>query len=280
VNCVVFERDLFPREHVGESFVPATTRVFKELGFLDQMDASGSPRKFGAVWSADADAKQYDHEWEGLTPDCLADIRFEEREQEGVPKNYTWHVDRGKVDLAYLQHANSLGAKVYSGVRIDHVDLDDEDCASIRYRVGRKEVSTRVKMVVDASGRKTQEDREYRLRSSRTDGYGRYAARPTGPSGGRAPAIEGPMGDSARAAMLGSVLPAFWNFMLAARARELGTCWTTLHLFGEQEVAEILGIPYDEVMQTALSPVAYTVGTDFKPAKGRGLETALHVDTW
>ena len=97
---------------------------------------------------------------------------------------------------------------------------------------------------------------------------------------GRAPAIEGPMGDAARAAMFGSVLPAFWNFMLAARARGLGTCWTTLHLFREQEVAEILGIPYDEVMQTALSPVAYTIGTDFKPAKGRGLETALHVDTW
>ena len=97
---------------------------------------------------------------------------------------------------------------------------------------------------------------------------------------GRAPAIEGPMGDLARASMFGSVLPAFWSFMLAARARGLGTCWTTLHLMREQEVAELLGIPYDEVMQTALSPVAYTVGTDFKPASGRELEGSLHVDSW
>ena len=54
--------------------------------------------------------------------------------------------------------------------------------------------------------------------------------------------------------------------MLAARSRGLGTCWTTFHLAHEQEAAELLGIPYDEVMQAALIPVAYTIGTDFKPA--------------
>ncbi len=40
--------------------------------------------------------------------------------------------------------------------------------------------------------------------------------------------------------------------MLAARARGLGTCWTTLHLPHEREAAELLGIPYDDVMQAAL----------------------------
>jgi nitroreductase len=88
------------------------------------------------------------------------------------------------------------------------------------------------------------------------------------------------MGELARASQYGSVLPAFWNFMLAARARGLGTAWTTLHLLHEQEIAELLGIPFESVMQTALSPVAFTIGTDFKPASGRGLESALHVDSW
>jgi nitroreductase len=97
---------------------------------------------------------------------------------------------------------------------------------------------------------------------------------------GRFPPIEGPMGNLANASQYGSVLPAFWNFMLAARARGLGTAWTTLHLMHEQEVAEILGIPFDSVTQTALSPLAYTLGTDFKPASGRRLEDALHVDSW
>ena len=67
--------------------------------------------------------------------------------------------------------------------------------------------------------------------------------------------------------------------MLAARERGLGTCWTTLHLLYEQEVAEILGIPYAEVRQYALIPVAYTVGTDFKPA-ARNLDSVLSFNDW
>jgi nitroreductase len=97
---------------------------------------------------------------------------------------------------------------------------------------------------------------------------------------GRLPPIEGPMGELARASVYGSILPAFWSFMLAARARGLGTSWTTLHLLHEREVAELLGIPYDSVMQAALSPLAFTLGTGFKPARGRDLEGALHVDSW
>jgi nitroreductase len=97
---------------------------------------------------------------------------------------------------------------------------------------------------------------------------------------GRPPAIEGALGDLARASLFGSILPAFWSFMLAARARGLGTAWTTLHLLHEREVAELLGIPYDTVLQTALSPLAYTLGTEFKPARGRSLEGVLHVDAW
>ncbi|MDJ0864572.1 MAG: nitroreductase family protein [Myxococcota bacterium] len=97
---------------------------------------------------------------------------------------------------------------------------------------------------------------------------------------GRMPPVEGPMGDLGRASVYGSILPAFWSFMLAARARGLGTAWTTLHLLHEAEIAELLGVPYAEVMQCGLTPVAFTRGTDFKPARGRDLELALHVDGW
>jgi nitroreductase len=96
---------------------------------------------------------------------------------------------------------------------------------------------------------------------------------------GRLAPMEGPMGSLAMASQYGSILPAFWSFMLAARARGLGTAWTTLHLLHEQEVAELLAIP-DHVMQTALSPLAFTKGTDFAPAHGRDLEGALHIDVF
>ena len=80
--------------------------------------------------------------------------------------------------------------------------------------------------------------------------------------------------------MMGNVLPAMWSFMLAARARGLGTAWTTLHLVMEQQVADILGIPFNEVQQACLSPLAFTIGTDFKPAARPPADSIIHWDTW
>jgi nitroreductase len=69
------------------------------------------------------------------------------------------------------------------------------------------------------------------------------------------------------ASIYGSVLPAAWSFMLAARARGLGTSWTTLHLMFEEEAAQVVGIPYADVTQVALIAIGYTKGTEFKPAR-------------
>jgi nitroreductase len=77
----------------------------------------------------------------------------------------------------------------------------------------------------------------------------------------------------------GSILPAAWSFLLALRARGLGSTWTTLHLAREAEAAEILGIP-DTVTQVALFPVAYTIGDDFKPARRPPVEHITFWDTW
>jgi len=90
----------------------------------------------------------------------------------------------------------------------------------------------------------------------------------------------GPLLNLMASASLGSLLPAVWSFMLAARARGLGTCWTTLHLFHEQEAAKILGIDYANVAQCALIPIAYTKGTEFKPAPRKPLDGVLHVNQW
>lgn len=79
---------------------------------------------------------------------------------------------------------------------------------------------------------------------------------------------------------MANVQPAMWSFMLAARARGLGTCWTTVHLFMEQQMAEILGIPFEHVQQVCLTPVAFTKGTDFKPASRPPVESIIHWDQW
>ncbi len=97
------------------------------------------------------------------------------------------------------------------------------------------------------------------------------------------PCIEGRtegMSTMAQSAIFGSIVTGYWSFMLAARERGLGTCLTTLHLSHEREAAEVLGIPYDEVMQVGLIPVAYTIGTEFKAAKREPLETMVHWESW
>ena len=76
-----------------------------------------------------------------------------------------------------------------------------------------------------------------------------------------------------------SILPAGWSFLLALRSRGLGSVWTTMHLAKEREVGEVLGIP-DTATQAALFPVAYTIGTDFRPAARPPAQTITFWDTW
>jgi nitroreductase len=79
-----------------------------------------------------------------------------------------------------------------------------------------------------------------------------------------------------------SLFPAVWSFCLALRSRGLGSCWTTLHLLGdgEKQAAEVLGIPYGKYSQAGLFPIAYTKGTDFRPAKRLPAEQLTHWNAW
>lgn len=95
---------------------------------------------------------------------------------------------------------------------------------------------------------------------------------------GRADKLPGPM----TASFWGSLLPAMWSYMLALRSRGLGSSYTTIHLLGdgEKQSAEVLGIPYDQYSQGGLLPIAYTKGTDFRPAKRLPVEQVVHWNTW
>jgi nitroreductase len=96
------------------------------------------------------------------------------------------------------------------------------------------------------------------------------------------PCIEGQLDGAplaVAAAEWASIIPAAWSFMLALRSRGLGSVWTTLHLVKAGEVAALLGIP-DTVTQAALLPVAYTIGTDFKPAARPPVEEITYWNRW
>jgi 1H-pyrrole-2-carbonyl-[peptidyl-carrier protein] chlorinase len=164
LSCVLLESALFPRPHVGESLIPATTPVLDDIGALPKVDTGGFPRKYGAAWTSATQARiptmgfQLSHGFRA------AEIEFNERDQPGVRQDYTYHVDRGQFDLLLLQHAQSCGAAVYEGVRVKHADVTDQPHPRVVFGMGRREVGLRVRLVVDASGRQTLLGRQLGLK--------------------------------------------------------------------------------------------------------------------
>ncbi|MBZ4016061.1 NAD(P)/FAD-dependent oxidoreductase [Streptomyces purpurogeneiscleroticus] len=155
LSVAVFESETFPREHVGESLVPATTPVLLEIGAMEAVEAAGFPKKYGAAWTS-GEQRDIDHlGFRGLTHNFqAAEVLFSERDQPGVDRDYTFHVDRGKFDHILLKHAESLGAKVFQGVRVGKVDFGGE-MPVLRVGLGSRSVGIPVRMVIDASGRRT-----------------------------------------------------------------------------------------------------------------------------
>lgn len=153
IKNVILEGAIHPRAHVGESMVTSSTRVFRELGFLETLEREGFVHKYGASWHA-------------FNGEEFA-IWFREFPQEGVGQDYTYHVDRSKLDLLMLKHAENLGSEIYQGVRVSEVLFDDRGYArGVRARMGSQEVDLPCRMVVDASGRHTLLGRQLKLKQN------------------------------------------------------------------------------------------------------------------
>jgi FADH2 O2-dependent halogenase len=167
LSVAVFESEMFPRPHVGESLVPATTPVLLETGAMEKVEAQNFPKKYGAAWTS-AQEGDIDHNgFTGLTHDFrAAEVLFSERDQPGVDRDYTFHVDRGKFDLVLLKHAEESGAKVFTGVRVNKVDFDDPEQVILKTRLGPKQVDITCKMVIDASGRRTMLGNQLKVKES------------------------------------------------------------------------------------------------------------------
>ncbi len=165
LDVAVFEAAVFPREHVGESLVPAVIPVMHEIGVIGKIEAAGFPRKYGAAWTASDNTPMSMHEFDaGSYGLGVAEIAYQERDQAGVDRVYAWHVDRGQFDQILLKHAEELGASVFSGVRVNRVDLGDPDRPVLHARVGRTTAPVPVRMVVDASGRQTHLGNQLKLK--------------------------------------------------------------------------------------------------------------------
>jgi len=136
----IIESAIHPRPHVGESLVTSTTRIFKDIGFLQTMEDVGFVKKYGAAWHPPQNTGEFA-------------IEFREFPQEGVDQDYTYHVDRSKFDLLLLKHAEKLGSKVYQGIHVQDVVIEDGRVCGVRFTIGDQAVTLRGEVVVDATGR-------------------------------------------------------------------------------------------------------------------------------
>jgi flavin-dependent dehydrogenase len=156
-RALIIEKDIHPRDHVGESLVPSTNLVFHRIGFLDKLNDAGFVPKRGSGWNGPRSPL-----WK------FVEIPLFELPMEGNPQPWTFHVERDAMDTMLLRHAHDNGAKVLQGVKVTDVLFEDGRAVGVRAQAEDGwERDLRAKVVIDASGRRCFMARK--LRSIRKD---------------------------------------------------------------------------------------------------------------
>lgn len=142
-SCIVLERDIHPRHHVGESLTPSTNFVLHRIGFLPKMEEAGFVHKPGAGWTAPRGPLGR-----------FVSISLSEFPPPGAVQDYAYNVERDAFDALLLRHASENGAKVLQGVRAMEVLFEGERAVGARVQVTDGHVvDLTARIVVDASGR-------------------------------------------------------------------------------------------------------------------------------
>jgi 1H-pyrrole-2-carbonyl-[peptidyl-carrier protein] chlorinase len=143
-DVILLEKDVHPRDHVGESLTPSTNLIFDKLGFLDKMNDAGFIHKPGTGWNAPRSGL-----WK------FVEIWLFEFPILNGPQPYTYNVERDVMDTMLIRHAHESGAKVLEGVNVQRVLFDGDRAVGVRAQVSDGwERDLRARFVVDASGRR------------------------------------------------------------------------------------------------------------------------------
>lgn len=150
VKVKLYEREKFPRFHIGESLIPETYWVFKRLNMLDKMNASPFVKKF-SVQFVNAAGKE-------SAPFYFHDNKPHECSQ-------TWQVIRSEFDTMMLDNAREHGVEVVQPGRVLEMLFDGERAVGVRVQAGDgREDTVHAKVVVDASGQSTMLQNRFKLR--------------------------------------------------------------------------------------------------------------------
>jgi len=145
-KVLVFERERFPRFHIGESLLPESNHVFSQLGLQRRLDERGYVSKRGASIISECESKSVRIAFEGAP---------------GIEQPFTYHVLRADFDQLLMDRARELGAVIRSGCEVLDVDLLGE---YVRVRTTEGEFEGR--FVLDATGRRGLIANRLRLRKA------------------------------------------------------------------------------------------------------------------
>ncbi|MDR3687758.1 MAG: NAD(P)/FAD-dependent oxidoreductase [Fimbriimonas sp.] len=158
LDIVVLESSKFPRDHVGESLLPTSCDIFAEMGCWDKIEQEKFPIKLGAFYR-----------W-GQTPDLVRFTFLQDKFENckrpgkfaGQRQFTTWQVDRGVFDKVLLDHAASLGCRVFedSPVTAVHKKADSVTGLEVRSAAIPDNV-VEARYYVDASGSRGMIRREF-----------------------------------------------------------------------------------------------------------------------
>ena len=150
-RAVVFERDKFPRFHIGESLLPFSMKAFTRLGLHEKFKAAGFMEKFGG-------------EMYGACGKEGVKFYFEDGFRSQTDRSY--QVTRAEFDKVLLDHAAENGAEVREETAVEKVDFSPN---GVRLHVRGKTsgpAEVRAKYLIDASGRNSIVSAMFKLKKT------------------------------------------------------------------------------------------------------------------
>jgi 1H-pyrrole-2-carbonyl-[peptidyl-carrier protein] chlorinase len=143
-KAIIIEKDIHPRDHVGESLTPSTNLVFKQIDFLDKLNDGGFIHKPGTGWNGPRSQL-----WK------FVEIWLFEYPIPDGPQPFTYNIERDVMDTLLIRHAHEKGAKVIQGAKVNDVIFEDDRAVGVRVSVTDGwERDLYAKVIVDASGRR------------------------------------------------------------------------------------------------------------------------------
>ncbi|AIE85064.1 NAD(P)/FAD-dependent oxidoreductase [Fimbriimonas ginsengisoli] len=146
LKVAIFERDTFPRDHIGESQLPVIGAILHELGVWDKVEAADFPIKVGGTyrWGNSDDLWDFHFLPHGKFDDAPRPGKFE-----GQRRETALQVDRSIYDKILLDHARELGCDVYEATGVREVLRSGDTVKGLVLEDGQK---VEARYYIDASG--------------------------------------------------------------------------------------------------------------------------------